>query len=100
MMDAVHYLSNTVEWATPQALYDALHTEFRFTLDPCATHENRKCGRYFTKEIDGLMQDWSGERVFMNPPYGRGLTGKWIKKAYESTLTGGGHRGLSDPRAN
>lgn len=37
------YSSKTCEWETPQELYDELNEEFSFTLDPCATPENRKC---------------------------------------------------------
>lgn len=50
----------TVEWATPQALFDELDAEFHFTLDPCATPENAKCDKFFTKEDDGLIQKWGG----------------------------------------
>ncbi len=82
-----HYSSATPEWATPQFLFDALNQEFGFTLDPSATPENAKCKRYFTKEVDGLSQDWSDEVVFMNPPYGKEI-GNWMKKAYESAQQG------------
>jgi site-specific DNA-methyltransferase (adenine-specific) len=78
-MNGVHFSSATNEWATPQGLFDELNREFRFTLDPCATAENAKCERYYTKADDGLAQDWSGERVFCNPPYGREI-GKWVAK--------------------
>jgi phage N-6-adenine-methyltransferase len=76
--------SKTVEWGTPQALFDDLHAEFDFTLDVAASHENAKCERYFTREEDGLKQDWAGERCFMNPPYGYGLK-HWTKKAFDET---------------
>lgn len=52
------FSSNTNEWATPQKVFDELDAEFHFTLDPCATKENAKCERYFTKEDDGLAQSW------------------------------------------
>ena len=78
----VHFSSNSNEWATPKGLFDILDEEFLFTLDPCATKDNAKCSKFYTQEDDGLSQDWSNERVFMNPPYGREI-GKWIKKAYE-----------------
>lgn len=77
--------SKTPEWATPQDFFDALDAEFSFTLDPCATAENAKCLKFYTREQDGLAQDWTGERVFMNPPYGREI-GKWVKKAAEGGL--------------
>lgn len=81
------FSSTTDDWATPQAVYDMLNEEFQFNLDPCASPENAKCDLYYTKEQDGMIQDWSGHRVFCNPPYGRELP-KWVKKAYESYLGG------------
>ncbi len=82
----IHFSSKTDLWSTPQDFYDLLNAEFNFTLDPCATHENHKCKKYFTKEDDGLSKSWDGERVFMNPPYGREIS-KWVKKASE--ISGG-----------
>lgn len=73
-------------WETPQSFFDRLNAEFCFTLDVCATKDNAKCDRFFTKSCDGLFQDWTG-RCWMNPPYGREI-GKWMKKAYESALNG------------
>ena len=87
-MNSSLFTSNTVEWETPQALFDQLNEEFRFTLDPCATAENAKCRKYYTKEQDGLLQDWTGETVYCNPPYGRQM-GRWIEKCYEHWLSGG-----------
>lgn len=81
-MNRVHFSSATEEWATPQAFYDELNKEFAFTLDPCATPDNAKCTRFFTKEMDGLVQSWRGETVFCNPPYGRAISA-WVKKAYD-----------------
>lgn len=71
--------SNTDMWATPQWFYDELNKEFNFTLDPCATHQNAKCEKYYTIEDDGLSKDWNGETVFCNPPYGRQI-GPWVQK--------------------
>ncbi len=81
------FSSQTVEWPTPDWLFQALNAEFAFTLDPCCTHENTKCPNHFTIEDDGLAQDWGDHSVFMNPPYGR-VIGSWMKKAYESSLKG------------
>lgn len=78
---AAQYSSKTVEWATPQDLYDRLNAEFNFTLDACASAENAKCERYYTKAENGLVQSWQAERVFCNPPYGRDL-GRWVAKAF------------------
>lgn len=87
MINEAMFTSKTNEWATPQAFFDELNKKFNFTLDPCATPQNAKCARYFTKEIDGLSQSWRGEIVFCNPPYGRDLS-KWVAKAYTETLSG------------
>lgn len=67
---------------TPQDLFERLDEEFHFTLDPAASEECHKCSRFFTEEQDGLLQPWTGERVFCNPPYGRKI-GDWAKKACE-----------------
>ena len=81
MNTAVMFSSETDLWSTPQKFYDDLNAEFNFTLDPCATTENAKCTRYFTKKEDGLRQDWEGETVFCNPPYGREIK-RWVEKCY------------------
>ncbi|MCE4993003.1 DNA N-6-adenine-methyltransferase [Staphylococcus haemolyticus] len=84
---SVHFSSKSNEWTTPQYLFDELNREYHFTLDPCATYENAKCEKYFTEKENGLLQDWSDDVVFMNPPYGREIK-HWIKKAYEESLNG------------
>ena len=83
---AVHFSSETDEWPTPQDFFDKLNEEFHFTLDVCATPENAKCPRYYTKRENGLLQKWEGV-CWMNPPYGREI-GQWVKKAYESAIGG------------
>ena len=88
MNTSAMFSSKTCEWATPQDLFDKLNAEFHFTLDPCADDSNHKCERYFTKEQDGLMQDWSGEIVFCNPPYGREVS-KWVRKCFNEVYAGG-----------
>lgn len=86
-MDKVMFSSASDEWATPQDFFDKLNEEFGFTLDPCANAENHKCDKYFTKEQNGLVQEWGTERVYCNPPYGRGI-GEWVAKCSR-------HRGLA-----
>jgi hypothetical protein len=80
--------SDSMEWATPQDLFDELDAEFHFTLDACANELNHKVANYYTVEQDGLAQEWTGT-VWMNPPYGR-VIGAWMRKAYESS--GGGRQ--------
>lgn len=87
MNTEVMFSSASEDWATPQSFFDQLNEEFKFTLDPCAAPNNAKCDQYFTKEDDGLTKDWTGEVVFMNPPYGRPI-GQWVKKAFEESVKG------------
>ena len=41
MVSSALYTSKTVEWETPQKLFDELNQEFHFNLDPCCTE--KKC---------------------------------------------------------
>ena len=84
--DGIAHSQKTTEWKTPQNLFNKLNKEFNFTIDVCATKENAKCDRFYTKEINGLAQSWKNETVFMNPPYSRGQMTKWIEKAYQESL--------------
>ena len=79
------FSSKTDMWSTPQKFYDELNKEFNFNLDPCSTHNNAKCQKYFTIDDNGLNQDWQGHTVFCNPPYGRVLK-EWVQKSYEESL--------------
>ena len=83
---SVHFSSATDVWATPQDYFDTIAREFAFDLDVCALPENAKCARYFTPEVDGLAQTWSGV-CWMNPPYGRTI-GLWMRKAHLASRQG------------
>lgn len=78
----IMYSSKSDQWATPKDFFEQLDREFHFDLDPCADNSNHKCQKYFTREDNGLLQDWGGHRVFCNPPYGRDIR-KWVEKAYK-----------------
>jgi phage N-6-adenine-methyltransferase len=77
--------SASEEWATPPVLFERWHERYNFTIDVCATPQNAKCSRYWTKEDNALSQDWAGERCWMNPPYGRTIS-HWIRKAVDSAI--------------
>jgi hypothetical protein len=49
--------------------------------------KTRNARSNFTKEQDGLKQDWGSYRVFCNPPYGRTM-GAWARKCFESAQAG------------
>jgi phage N-6-adenine-methyltransferase len=66
---SVAFSNKTDEWETPLDFYKGLDSVYHFTLDPCATFENKKCKKFFTKKENGLQQSWKNEVVFVNPPY-------------------------------
>ena len=78
--------SATPEWSTPRDLFDELDAEFHFDLDVASTDENALCEKHYTKDDDGLSNEWTGS-VWCNPPYGREI-GKWMRKAAESNWGG------------
>lgn len=82
----IHFSSKKSDWTTPQSLFDELNEEFMFTIDVASSADNAKCKRFYTKEENGLIADWSGERVFCNPPYGREIV-DWVKKMSEGGAT-------------
>lgn len=68
-------------WLTPPWILKPLG---RFDLDPAASIENpgwTGAARQYTETDDGLSQTWEG-RVWLNPPYGRGIE-KWLQKLTE-----------------
>ena len=85
-MNKILFSSNKENWETPQELFEKLDQEFNFTIDVCADLTNNKCQKYYTELDNGLIQDWMGETVWCNPPYGRKI-GEWVKKASESNTT-------------
>lgn len=82
-----HPVAARRDWETPWPLFARYDVEFGFTLDAAASHTNAKCARYFTPEIDGLVQDWGREIVWLNPPYGREIR-KWMAKAHDAATRG------------
>ena len=82
MNTKVMFSSKTDMWETPKGIFEELDREFGFTLDVCAIPENTKCEHFFSPEVDGLKQKWTGI-CWCNPPYGKEI-GKWVKKCFES----------------
>lgn len=98
-MNKVHFSSKDMTWSTPQSFFDELNKEFNFTLDPCCSVETAKCKKFFTPVENGLIQDWSKDIVFMNPPYGREIK-QWVEKAYKEYLNGSTVIGLLPSRTD
>ncbi len=83
---SVHFRSDSCEWSTPADLFAELDREFGFGLDVCATADNAKCERFFTRADNGLAQPWEGV-CWMNPPYGRTI-GQWVRRAADAAKAG------------
>lgn len=67
------------EWYTPPHIFDALG--LTFDVDVSAPRDGVPwvpARRWFSRDDDGLSQDWDG-RVWMNPPYGRNI-GAWLAR--------------------
>lgn len=81
------FSQETVEYFTPSKYIEAARAVMGgIQLDPasCAYPQTWiNAQEYYTKEQDGLAQDWYG-RVWLNPPYGvtraRSNAGIWAKK--------------------
>lgn len=82
------YNGNGRHWETPPEVFGPLNEEFDFTLDVAAAPATAKCPRFYTEQDDGLARSWRGERVWMNPPYGREIYA-WTKKARIEVADGG-----------
>lgn len=81
---AVMASSERMDWPTSSGDFAELDREFHFTLDAAASSHNAKVNRFFTEVDEGLMRSWAGERVFVNPPYGRQLP-RWIEKCWNES---------------
>jgi hypothetical protein len=73
---------------TTADLFDPLHARYGFTVDVAAAAHNAKCGRYYTRDDDGLAQPWTGETVWCNPPYSD--IEPWVAKAWTEHPTTNG----------
>jgi site-specific DNA-methyltransferase (adenine-specific) len=79
--------SKTVEHGTPDDLFEQLSEEFGpFDLDAAASDALHMVDTYFCAGGDGLRLPWFG-RVWVNPPYGRGIR-VWLEKALAELAAG------------
>lgn len=70
------------EWLTPRWLLEPLG---EFGLDPCAAPHMpwRTAAIMWTAADDGLSRPWPRVRAFLNPPYRKGLIGRFMAKMAE-----------------
>lgn len=63
----------------PDGEFWVLNKRFKFSIDIAAAKHNARLSRYHTRETDGLVHSWKGERVWCNPPYSN--IRPWVEKA-------------------
>ena len=79
------FRSDDQAWRTPRWLFDELNELCAFDLDAAAHPDNALCKQYLTEEDDALeTMVWPGDRVWLNPPYGRQV-GKFVAEAKEQS---------------
>lgn len=85
---AVHFSSESSEWATPAVVLDRVAALMGgIDLDPCSDPQHTvPATMHYTADQDGLRWSWRG-RIFMNPPYGRTIDA-WIAKLVEEFEAG------------
>lgn len=78
----IHFSSDSEEWYTPADIVErVIQVLTGIDLDPCSNSQeapNVPAAMHYTKEEDGLAQEWHG-KVFLNSPYGRTIP-QWIDK--------------------
>lgn len=92
-MKRAHAMYNTGEneWYTPSDLIECARSFLgTIDLDPASSalaNETVRATTWYGVKHDGLAQRWQG-RVWMNPPYARGLIERFIERLMESHLSG------------
>ncbi len=87
---AVHFSSDSPEWYTPPEVLALVEKTLGvIDLDPCCNsigEPNVNAVNHFKQADNGLSADWNG-RVYMNPPYGRGIE-VWVEKLVAEYMSG------------
>lgn len=76
------FSSEKTHYETPPEVYIPLNEKYDFKLDLAANNFNKKCKNFMTKEEDSLKMDWHKYKgwLWLNPPYGKYITPKWVEK--------------------
>jgi len=85
-MRIIHNSGNNERYTPEYIIKLARKAMGEIDVDPAscevANNELIKADKYFDKETNGLIQEWYG-RVWLNPPYGRGLIESFVDKLLE-----------------
>ena len=86
----VHYTGN-FEWTTPPHIIEAARRVMGgIDLDPASSDAAQavvQARKYYTAHEDGLKRAWAG-RVWLNPPYERGLVQAFVGRLGEHIASG------------
>ena len=85
---------NKTDWNTPKKYVRAVLDVFgEIDLDPCSNIESIVPAKIkYILPKDGLKEQWNHKRIYVNPPFGRGLNKTtiydWISRCYLSSKNG------------
>lgn len=100
----VMFGSESTEYGTPDWVFQPVQKRLLLNWDMAASEAQHKLPLYATKDgtfvqhfstphqtglLDGLLESWHDKRVWLNPPYGRGITELWVRKAAMEVLHNG-----------
>ncbi len=107
-MSEILPVTKSAEWYTPPKYTEAARLVMgSIELDPAscaAANQIVKADRYYTKEQNGLDQDWQARTLWLNPPYGRtakmqatrkSTIGLFIEKLLQSYEQGKVHQAIA-----
>lgn len=77
MKSRVVFSSASVEWATPEGVYEQLNREFAFDFDPCPLGGS-------DNGLATLFCPWDKKRVYINPPYAN--IRPWLERWKEAEI--------------
>jgi hypothetical protein len=92
MAHVSHNTGNNEHYTPPAIIEMAREVLGEIDLDPASNEVAQQWVRantYYTKENSGLDYDWTGKRIWLNPPYSRGLIEPFIEKLIAATVEDG-----------
>lgn len=73
-------------WRTPPEIFDPLMSEFDFDLDAAADAQMTRIPEFLSDALN--VSEWVGQRIWLNPPYGRKLE-PFVRRAHREWAKGG-----------